>query len=113
MPEDYQKLYEAEKKKVFVLEQRLRLYELPGDMRGYYSMEKILNQQSDFLSGFDLAKEIKENIKESKVYDRASDLWEKLPSNISKLATLKTELKVTGNEEKDTSRRISFLDKNL
>lgn len=109
--EDYKKLYEQEKKKVEVLEQKLRLYELPGDMRAFYSMQKILNEQSDFLSAFELKTEIKTFSKEDKTYDRASDIWEKLPGNISKMIALKAELKVTGDKERDTERKGSFLDK--
>lgn len=101
------------KSQVSVLEQKLRHYELPGDMRAFYSMQKILNQQADFLSKFDLDKEIKSYSKDDKLYDRASDLWEKLPANISKMSVLKSELSVTGNEEKDTAKKPSFLDKNL
>lgn len=111
--EELKKLLELEKKKVSVLEQRLRLYESPGEMRGFYAMQRILNQQADFLNSFDLKDEIKTNPKEDKIYDRASDLWEKLPGNISKVNSLKTELNVTGNEEKDTQRKPSFLDRHV
>lgn len=110
--DELKKQLESEKKKVSVLEQKLRLLELPGEMRGYYSMNRMVNMQSDFLNGFDLDKEIKTYSKDDKLYDRASDLWEKLPANISKLHALKTEIGATGEEEKDTSKRISFLDKN-
>lgn len=102
---DYKKLYEQEQKKVSVLEQRVRLYELPGDMRGFYSMQKILNQQADFLNEFDLNKEIKLYSKDDKLYDRASDLWEKMPANISKLTALKSDLNITGSEDKDIKSR--------
>lgn len=108
---DYKKLYEQEQKKVSVLEQKLRLYESPGDMRSYYSMQKILNEQSDFLNAFDLSSQIKIYAKEDKLYDRACDLWEKLPGNISKMNALKSELSITGDEKKDTARKPSFLDK--
>lgn len=110
---DYKKLYEQEQKKVSVLEQKLRLYQLPGEVRSFYAMQKMLNQQADFLDKFELEKEIKTFEKDNKVYDRASDIWEKLPGNISKVNALKSELSITGNEEKDTARRVSFLDKNL
>lgn len=99
------------KKKVSVLEQRLRLYELPGKMRGFYAMQRIVNQQADFLDKFELEKELKVYSKEDKVYDRASELWEKLPANIAKLNSLESEIGATGNEEKDTLRKPSFMDK--
>lgn len=101
------------KKQVSVLEQRLRLYELPGEMRGYYAMQKILNQQADFLNKFELEKELKTFSKDDKVYDRASELWEKLPVNLARVNELKSTLGVSGNEEKDTQKRPSFLDRNV
>lgn len=90
---------------------KIKAYEAPGDMRAYYSMQRILNQQADFLNQFDLSSEIKMYDKENKTYDRASELWEKLPALISKLATLKTEINATGNETKDTVVKPSFLDR--
>lgn len=90
---------------------KIKSYEAPGDMRAFYAMQRILNQQADFLSKFDLEYEIKRYEKDDKVYDRASELWEKLPTAISKLAILKTEIGVTGNEEKDVAIKASFLDR--
>lgn len=110
--EELQKLLEVEKKKVFTLEQKVRLYEQPSEMRSYYSMNRMLNMQADFLNGFNLQSEIKTFSKDDKLYDRASDLWEKLPANISKMNSLKLEIGATDDEEKDTSKRASFLDKN-
>lgn len=109
---DYKKLYEQEKKKVSVLEQHLRLYQLPGDMRAYYALQKILNQQSDFLDKFEFETELKRFAKDDKTYDRASDVIEKLAVNVSRINALKIELGITGDEKKDTqSRKPSFLDK--
>lgn len=93
------------------LKEKLKTYESPGDMRAYYAMQRILNQQADFLNKFDLESEIKRFDRDDKVYDRTSELWEKLPVAISKLALLKTEIGITGNEEKDTAVKASFLDR--
>ena len=98
-------------REVSELKAKLRTYEAPGDMRAYYAMQRILNQQADFLNNFDFAYEIRRYEREDKLYDRASDLWEKLPGAISKLALLKTEIGVTNNEEKDTAIKASFLDR--
>lgn len=100
-----------EKKKVAALEQRLRLIELPGKMRGYYALQRIVNMQADFLNTFDLDKQIKIYSKDDKLYERASDLWEKLAPNISKLNALELEIGITGDEAKDTVKKSSFLDK--
>lgn len=93
------------------LKNKIKSYEAPGDMRAFYAMQRILNMQADFLNKFDLEYELKRFERDDKVYDRASELWEKLPSTISKLAVLKTEIGITGNEEKDTAIKASFLDR--
>lgn len=93
------------------LKKKLMSYESPGDMRAFYAMQRILNQQADFLNKFELEYEIKRFERDDKVYDRASELWEKMPATISKLALLKTEIGITGNEEKDTAIKASFLDR--
>lgn len=98
-------------REIDALKEKLRTYESPGDMRAYYAMQRILNQQSDFLNKFNLESEIKIFERDDKTYDRASELWEKLPTLISKLALLKTEIGATSNEEKDTAIRASFLDR--
>jgi hypothetical protein len=99
--EDYKKLYEEEKKKVSVLEQTLALYQKDATFRGYYVQNKIANQQIDILENFDLEGEIKKNPKDDKYFDRAKGLWEGMPDMIAGLNKLKTELKITGNEDRD------------
>lgn len=101
------------KKQVSVLEQRLRLYELPSPERAFYVGQKILNQQNDFLLKFDLAKEIAVNPKDDKIYDRAIDIFEKLTANATKLNNLYSELGLSGDEKKDTTKKTSFLDSAL
>mgnify|MGYP007031198104 CR=1 FL=1 len=101
--DDIKKELELEKKKVSVLEQKLRLYEAPAPARAYYVGQKMLNQQVDYLDKFELQKEIGVNPKEDKIYDRAMDLFEKLTGNASKLNNLRIELSLSGDEKKDTS----------
>ena len=45
-------------KKVAALEQRLSLYENDAVYRGYYALNKIVNQQVDILNSFNLQSEI-------------------------------------------------------
>lgn len=90
-----------EKKSNQYLQSKLRFYELPSPARAYYVGQKILNQQVDYLDKFDLANEIGSNPKEDKVYDRAIDLFEKLSANAVKIDSLKRELNLSGDKEKD------------
>lgn len=96
------------KKKVSVLEQKLRLYQQPSDLRGFYAYNRIINAQVDILESFDLEKEIKAKVeKDDKFYDRVETIIEKLPLHLSKVNTLKSELGITGNEDKDTQKRVT------
>ena len=110
---DLEKQLKDEKQKVSVLEQKLRLRELPAKMRGFYALQRIINQQSDYLNDFVFKDEISKNPKDEKTYDRASDVWEKLAANITKLNALETELSISGDEAKDTQKKPSFLDRTL
>jgi len=97
-------------KRIEVLEQKLSLYETDATMRGFYSLNRIVNQQIDYLNSFNLKTEISSNPKEDKAYDRAKGLWEGLKGLISDLNSLKSELKITGDEDKD-KKRLPFNDR--
>ena len=99
--EELKKLLEKEKQKVAFLEKENRLYKMDATIRGYYVQNKIVNQQIDLLDKFSLETEIKLNPKEDKFYDRAMSLSDNMPKTIASLNALKTELKITGNEDKD------------
>jgi hypothetical protein len=99
---EYIKKYEQEQKKVSVLEQRLSLYQKDATFGGYYALNNIVNQQVKILNEFELNKEISLNPKEDKKYDRVKSIWEDLSKMITALNSLKTELKISGNEEKDS-----------
>jgi hypothetical protein len=108
--EDLKKELADEKRKVSVLEQKLRTYELPSPARAYYVGKRMLNKQIDFLDSFDFGSEIKKNPKDDKLYDRAIDAFEKLSVNAAKINSLESELGLTGDEKKDTIKKGSFLD---
>lgn len=100
---DYKKLYEEEKAK-------LAQYKLPSELRGFYAYNRIINAQVDILEDFDLKTEIKQRVeKDDKFYDRVETIIEKLPVHLSKLNILKTELNLTGNEQKDKDR-VPFIE---
>lgn len=69
--------------------------------RGYFALRHITNQQIEFLEGFNLKTEIVSNPKEDKQYDRAKAIWEGLKEMLLNIKTLKTELKIGDNEEKE------------
>lgn len=98
-----------EQKKVEVLQKKLSHYETDSTIRGFYSLNRILNQQVDLLNAFELEKEVKTFSKDDKVWDRIEAMWTKLNTMISNINTLKVDLKITGNEEKD-KRTIGFVE---
>lgn len=92
---------ESVKKELDAVKKELELYKKDAIYRGYYVQNKIVNQQIDILEDFNLKDEIKSNPKEDKYYDRAMKISEGMPDTIIGLNKLKTELKITGNEDKD------------
>jgi hypothetical protein len=83
------------------LEKRLAWYEKDATYRGFYALNRIVNQQVDYLNQFELAKEIGVSPKDDKVYDRAKGIWEGLKTLIGDLNALKTELGLRDEEEYD------------
>lgn len=92
-------------KQIDVLEQKLALYEKDAGKRGYFALNKIINQQIDHLNSFDLKKEIGTNAKEDATFNRTRDIWEALPKMLSSLNSLKGELKI-GKEDEEEERKV-------
>lgn len=97
-------------KKIKVLEQQLsekeKIIKDPSK-RGYFALCKIMNQQIEYLEEFDLKREIGQNPKDDKVYDRVKGIWEGLPKMITECRQLKQELSVTNEEEDKEAKKIS------
>lgn len=92
------------KQKIDVLEKRLAWYEKDATYRGFYALNRIVNQQVDYLNKFNLADEIKNNPKDDKVYDRAKGIWESFKTLIGDLNSLKADLGL--RDEEEIERRI-------
>lgn len=75
---------------------------------GYLVLIEILRQQNDFLKEFKLKSKISSEEKADTVtYKNAKDLWENLPTMIKNVSLLKYELKMGGEEKKNTYSPIS------
>ncbi len=90
-------------------EKELLLYKRPSDKRGFYTLQRIINQQLDYLDNFNLKTEIGADPKQDKVFDRVKAMWTGLSELIISCNNLKAAAKTTGNEETDTVPN-SFLD---
>lgn len=95
--------------KVSILEKRLSWYEQDSTVRGFYALNKIVNQQIDILNDFNLKFEIIQNPKEDKKYDRVEGIWTKINTMITNLNQLKLDLRITGDEEKD-KKKLGFIE---
>ena len=97
-------------KKIKVLEQKLserdKIIKDPSK-RGYFALCKILYQQIEYLENFDLKKEIGENPKEDKIYDRTKGIWEGLKTMIVDCRALKQELNVSSEEEEKEIKKLN------
>jgi hypothetical protein len=98
------------KKKISVLEQRLALYETDAIYKGYYALNKIVNQQVDVLNAFNLKHELSSDPKADKIYDRTKAIWEGLKGMIVDLNALKVELRLSGDEDKD-KKNVPFIER--
>jgi hypothetical protein len=70
--------------------------------RAFLSICRIVNQQTKRLDKFDLDKEIGQNPKEDKIYDRTIAILEGMPKMIKDINALRAELKITKKEEEQT-----------
>lgn len=91
------------------LKARLKLYETDATTRGFYALNKIVNQQIDLLNDFNLKTEISADPKTDKRYDRVEGIWTKMKSMLLDLKSLKSELGLSGDEKRDTAKR-PFID---
>lgn len=91
------------------LKKKLALYEKDAPARAYYVLNKIVNQQVDILTEFDLDSEIKKSPKDDKYFDRAKGLWEGLKEVSSDLNAMKVEFKLTGDPSKD-EKNVPFIE---
>ena len=87
------------KKQVDLLEKKLALYEKDATYRGFYALNRIVNQQVDFLNQFDLKHEIGQSPRDDKVYDRAKGIWESFKTLVADLKSLKSDLNIDDEDE--------------
>lgn len=95
------------KAKILEYEKRMGIGENDPAKDGYLVLVKLLRQQTAFLDGFNINEKIGSLAKEDAVYPRAKEMWEELPKMISSVSNLRLELKMEGEEKKNTFQRVS------
>lgn len=96
------------KKKCEEYEKRMGIGEYDPAKEGYLVLVNILTQQNEFLKEFKIKSKISSDDKAIVIeYKNAKDLWENLPGMIKNVSTLRVELKMDGEEKKNTYLPIS------
>jgi hypothetical protein len=91
------------------VEKRLALYEKPSGSKLYYALVRKQNEMADLLN----EKMLKDVIAESdKTFERMRYLWTDSKDLVLDTKILAEAVGVTGDEIKDTSKTVTFLDKN-
>jgi hypothetical protein len=98
-----------EQQKVKVLEQKLAIYENEDlEREGYFALKGYIKQQVDFIKEFKLKDEISKNPKDEKFYDRVKSIGEGLKGMLTDLNTLKSELKITKEDESKNIQKTKY-----
>jgi hypothetical protein len=90
------------KKQNELLLKKLDYYEKDAAFGGFFTLNRIVNQQREYLNKFSIAGYIASEDKvEQLAYKNAKDLWENLPDMITQLNRLRIDLKLDGNENEE------------
>lgn len=101
---------EEANKKIAEYEKRMGIGMFDPAKDGYLVLVKLLGQQNDYLSNINiktLVTEKEEGTKKSAEYERAKGLWEKLPDMIKNVSSLRSELKMEGEEKKEEYQPVT------
>jgi len=96
------------KKKCQEYERRMGIGENDPAKDGYLVLVKILKQQNEYLQNVSIKSMIVAEDKKAE-YERAKALWEKLPTIIQAVGDLKIQLKMEGEEKKETYKPVSAI----
>ena len=82
------------------LKTKVAYFEKDAAAKGFFTLNRIVNQQIDVLNEFSIKSKISSEEKADTVYYKnAKELWENLPKMISALNSLRFELKIDEGEE--------------
>lgn len=90
---------------------KLKKYEEDGIAKLYYSLNRKAWEMADILNSTNLKTVSLEDPKD-KTFDRLKVIWNDASSISTAVKELSSLTGITGDEEKDVSKRVSFLDRN-
>lgn len=101
---DYKKLYDDEKKKTDLLENRLSSMLINGKAKLYYSLNRNMSEIADVLDETKV-KDIDLNDPKDKTMERLKIIWSSISPLVETIRTLGMDSGVTGNEKDDTAKK--------
>jgi hypothetical protein len=97
------------KKQVAVLEQKLAKYENHGGVRLYYSLNRKLNEIAEVLNSINIKDELISDGKDKR-FERIRALWTDAEKIVTATQSIATMLKLTNDEDKDSGKKIPFIE---
>lgn len=101
---NYKNLYEEEKKKTSVLEQKIASMEVDGKAKLYYALNRNMSDLATMLDGAKLDTVNMDDPKD-KTMERLKIIWASVNPLVTTISLLGTSTGITGNEEVDTARK--------
>lgn len=87
------------------LKRELDFYRSDPEKRGYFALRRIVNMQIDHLNSFNIKANVTGKKSEDASFERTQSVWEKLPNMITSLNDLKSQLRISPDDEKENSLR--------
>ncbi len=97
------------KKQVAVLEQRLASYQKHGGARVYHALNRKLNEIAEALNSVNITNELSSDGKDKR-FERIRALWQDVDKIAIAAQSLAAMYKLTGDEEKDMTKLIPFIE---
>ncbi|HXP51574.1 MAG TPA: hypothetical protein VN922_16575 [Bacteroidia bacterium] len=107
--DELRKQLEQANKKIKVLEERATIFEMPGKVRLYYSLNRNMNDLADMLNGISL-KNMDITDPKDKTIERLKIIWASIGSLSGTISVLGESAGISSNEAEDSKRRVSFID---
>jgi len=101
---DYKRLYEDEKKKTSLLEQKLASFEKRGNASLFYALNRNMNDLAGMLNKVNLT-DINLDDPKDKTLERMKLIWASVTPIVDTLKALGQSSGITGNEDDDLSKR--------
>lgn len=87
------------------LRKELEYYKKDPEKKAYFALIRIVNQQVDYLNGFNIKEKIGGKASEDATFVRTQGIWENLPKMISSINDLKAVLRISKQDEESENKQ--------